>query len=89
MTSKQFVPIAPRRAPISTEGVIPWIRSNLFGDLRTSIATLFFGAFLFYAGSNFASWPFAEELVGNIKTHVFYVTSAKASTEARPDTPEV
>lgn len=56
MTSKQFVPIAPRRAPISTEGVIPWIRSNLFGDLRTSIATLFFGAFLFYAGSNFASW---------------------------------
>lgn len=32
---------------------------------------------------------FAEELAGNIKTHVFYVTNATASTEARPDGPEV
>lgn len=32
---------------------------------------------------------FSEELAGNIKTHVFYVTNAPATTEAQPDGPDV
>jgi len=32
---------------------------------------------------------FAEELAGNIKAHVFYVTAAGRETEAKPDRPEV
>jgi hypothetical protein len=32
---------------------------------------------------------FAEEVAGNIKTHIFYVTAAGRETEARPDAPEM
>lgn len=35
-----FQPIEPRSAPIPMEGFVPWIRRNLFGDLRSTIATL-------------------------------------------------
>jgi general L-amino acid transport system permease protein len=35
-----FEPIAPRPAPIKTEGLIPWIRFNLFGNWKSSVTTL-------------------------------------------------
>ncbi len=35
-----FEPIAPREAPNRTEGALPWIKRNLFGNLPSSIATL-------------------------------------------------
>jgi len=35
-----FQPIAPRPAPIRTEGAIPWIRANLFGDWQSALTTL-------------------------------------------------
>ncbi|HEU0202422.1 MAG TPA: amino acid ABC transporter permease [Burkholderiaceae bacterium] len=35
-----FQPIAPREAPIKTEGLVPWVRTNLFGDIRSTIITL-------------------------------------------------
>jgi general L-amino acid transport system permease protein len=34
-----FKPIAPRPAPIKTEGLVPWIRANLFGDWKSIVAT--------------------------------------------------
>ena len=37
-----FQPIAPRSAPIRTEGAIPWIRANLFGDWMSSVTTIVF-----------------------------------------------
>ncbi len=38
--SASFTPIAPRPAPVKTEGLVPWIRRNLFGNLPSSIVTL-------------------------------------------------
>ena len=39
MTST-FVSIEPRPAPVNTEGLVPWIRRNLFGDLPSAVVTV-------------------------------------------------
>jgi len=36
----QFQPIEPRPAPVRTEGLLPWIRSNLFANPGSAVATL-------------------------------------------------
>lgn len=38
--SDTFVPINPRPAPVNTEGLVPWVRRNLFGNLPSSVVTL-------------------------------------------------
>jgi general L-amino acid transport system permease protein len=38
--SVTFEPIAPRPAPVKTEGFVPWVRSNLFGDWKSSLTTV-------------------------------------------------
>jgi general L-amino acid transport system permease protein len=43
-----FTPIAPRPAPVRTEGFVPWVRANLFGDLRSSVVTLVVAGLLVY-----------------------------------------
>ena len=35
-----FTPIAPRPAPVRTEGFVPWLRRNLFGDWKSTLTTL-------------------------------------------------
>ncbi len=35
-----FTPIAARPAPVNTEGWLPWLRGNLFGNLPSAITTL-------------------------------------------------
>ncbi|MDT7837238.1 amino acid ABC transporter permease [Aquabacterium sp. OR-4] len=40
MVADSFQPIAPRPAPVRTEGLVPWIRSNLFGNVPSSVVTL-------------------------------------------------
>ena len=40
MSSAAFQPIAPRPAPVNTEGTLPWIKRNLFGNVPSTIATL-------------------------------------------------
>ena len=35
-----FVSIEPRPAPVNTEGLVPWIRRNLFGNLPSSVVTV-------------------------------------------------
>ena len=56
MTAQTFQSIAPRPAPIQSEGLVAWIRSNLFGDLVTSIMTLVVGGALLYLVPQFLSW---------------------------------
>lgn len=56
MTAKTFQPIAPRAAPVQTEGVIAWIRSNLFGDWMTSLMTVVIGGVLLYLIPQFLGW---------------------------------
>jgi general L-amino acid transport system permease protein len=56
MTAQIFEPIAARPAPVKTEGVVAWIRTNLFGDIRTSIGTLAIGAVLLLILPRFLNW---------------------------------
>ena len=56
MSTQTFQPIAPRPAPVKTEGFVPWIRQNLFGDPKTSIATLLIGGLILWYLPHFANW---------------------------------
>ncbi|MDP4608080.1 MAG: amino acid ABC transporter permease [Burkholderiaceae bacterium] len=51
-----FTPIQARQAPVNTEGLVPWIRSNLFGDIRTTIATLIFGGLMLWYIPQLIDW---------------------------------
>jgi general L-amino acid transport system permease protein len=48
--------IAPRPAPKKTEGLLPWLKANLFGDVQTSIATVLFGGFLLWLLPQVLDW---------------------------------
>jgi general L-amino acid transport system permease protein len=56
MTTTTFKPIAARQAPVNTEGVIPWMRSNLFGDARTTAATFMLGGLMLWFIPQFIDW---------------------------------
>ena len=56
MNSHTFTPIAPRTAPVKTDGIIFWIRTNLFNGWKTSLATLFIGGFLLWYLPQFLNW---------------------------------
>ena len=43
-----FQAIAPRPAPIPTQGVVAWLRANLFSSPLNSLMTLAIGALLLY-----------------------------------------
>lgn len=51
-----FQPIAPRPAPVKTEGLVPWVRANLFGDWKSSLATLAILALGIYYLPGFFGW---------------------------------
>ena len=60
----EFQPIAPRPAPVRTEGALPWIRRNLFGDWRSALTTavlLAIAAYLVVAG---ADWGLLNAVFG-------------------------
>ncbi len=69
-----FQPIPPRPAPVKTEGVVPWIRANLFGDVKSSIATLVILALGLYYLPGFFSWAV---------TNAVLVTDANVCQAAR------
>ncbi|MDO8769502.1 MAG: amino acid ABC transporter permease [Burkholderiaceae bacterium] len=56
MTAQTFQPIEPRPAPVQTEGVIAWMRFNLFGDWITALMTVMIGGALLYLLPQFFSW---------------------------------
>jgi len=58
-----FQPIAPRPAPVKTEGFIPWVRANLFGDWKSSIATLAIVALGIYYLPGLFSWAVANAVL--------------------------
>jgi general L-amino acid transport system permease protein len=51
-----FQPIAPRPAPVNTEGLVPWMRSNLFGNPASTVATLVLLAAAVYWLPGALSW---------------------------------
>ena len=56
MIAKTFQPIASRPAPLQTEGIVGWIRTNLFGDWVTALMTIVIGGTLLYLIPQFLSW---------------------------------
>src|SRR5258706_10620730 len=54
--SAVFQPIAPRAAPIKMEGLVPWVRHNLFGGWRNTIATIIGLAVIVYWLPSLANW---------------------------------
>jgi general L-amino acid transport system permease protein len=56
MLMDSFQPIPPRPSPVKTEGAIPWVRRNLFGDPVSAVVTLLlFGAFAWWL-PGFVDW---------------------------------
>lgn len=56
MNAIQFQTIAARPAPVNTEGTVAWLRTNLFGDLRTSLATIVIATILLWIIPQMADW---------------------------------
>jgi general L-amino acid transport system permease protein len=54
--SAVYQPIAPRLAPVKTEGLIPWIRANLFADWKSAITTIAIVALLAYVLPGLLNW---------------------------------
>jgi general L-amino acid transport system permease protein len=56
MSGQTFQPIAARTAPVNTEGLVAWIRTNLFGNIGTSLGTLSIIAVMLYVLPPFLQW---------------------------------
>ncbi len=56
MTAPAFQPIAPRPAPVKTEGPLAWARIHLFGDRKTALGTLVIAAMLLYVLPPMLRW---------------------------------
>ena len=52
MAAPTFQPIAARPAPVKTDGLVPWIRANLFGNWQTSVGTVILGGLLLWIVPN-------------------------------------
>ena len=58
-----FVPIEPRPAPVNTEGLLPWIRKNLFGNLPSALVTLLMLALAAWLLPKLISWAILKAVV--------------------------
>ncbi|HPH12434.1 MAG TPA: amino acid ABC transporter permease [Burkholderiaceae bacterium] len=56
MSAQTFQPIDPRPAPVKTEGIVAWIRINLFGDWVTGLMTVVIGSILLATVPQLLSW---------------------------------
>lgn len=59
-----YVPIAARPSPVRTSGLAPWIRANMFGDLRSSITSLFLLALAIYLLPKLYGWGVGNAVFG-------------------------
>lgn len=55
-----YQPIAPRPAPANTGGPLVWLRSNLFGDVKTGFSTLILGGLLLWFVPQFLNWSLLQ-----------------------------
>ena len=54
--AEAFIPIAAREAPIRTEGFVPWVRRNLFGNWRNGVTTVLLIGLALYMLPGLAQW---------------------------------
>jgi general L-amino acid transport system permease protein len=55
-----FQPIPARPAPADTQGVVAWLRANLFGGWKTSVGTVLLGALLLWFVPQFLNWALVQ-----------------------------
>jgi general L-amino acid transport system permease protein len=60
MNTTTFQPIAPRPAPVNTEGPVAWVKANLLADWKTSLATLLIGAVLLWLVPQILNWAIVK-----------------------------
>ena len=58
MATQIFQSIAARPAPVNNDGLLPWIRKNLFGTWPTAVGTLIVGGLLLWIIPQTISWVF-------------------------------
>ena len=58
-----FKSIEPRPAPVNTEGLVPWMRKNLFGNLPSTVATLVLAALALWLLPKLISWAVIKAVV--------------------------
>ena len=51
-----FGAIAARPAPVNTDGLMPWIRANLFGNWQTTLGTVVLGGLLLWMLPHVLGW---------------------------------
>jgi len=51
-----FQPIPARPAPVATEGLVPWVRRNLFGDWKSAVTTVLLLALALYLLPGLIDW---------------------------------
>ena len=56
MNPAGFSIIPPRPPPVNTGGVLAWLRSNLFGDLKTGLSTVVLGGLLLWFVPQWLNW---------------------------------
>ena len=56
MPGTTYQPIAPRPAPFKSEGLLAWIRINLFNDWKTTLGTLVIAGLLLYVLPPLVQW---------------------------------
>lgn len=56
MNATIFQPIAPRPAPVNTEGTVAWVKTNLLGDWKTTLSTLIIGSILLWLVPQIFNW---------------------------------
>ena len=61
--SSTFVSIEPRPAPVNTEGLVPWIRRNLFGDLPSAVVTVLLLVLAAWLLPKLVSWAILKAVV--------------------------
>ena len=59
-----FTPIAPRPAPVRTEGAVPWLRRNLFGDWKSAATTVALVGLALYLLPGIAQWGLLQAVFG-------------------------
>lgn len=69
-----FTPIAPRTAPVRTEGLLPWVRRNLFGDWKSGTTTVALVGLALYLLPGMSQWGLFQAV---------FVTDADACQAAR------
>jgi general L-amino acid transport system permease protein len=58
-----FVSIEPRPAPVNTEGLVPWVRRNLFGNLPSAVVTLLMLALAAWLLPKLITWAILDAVV--------------------------